>query len=170
MEAKKKLGWSEFGIVGFIFLPLGLIFLILGICLWAAKAGHDPNDPKIFLCVFGGMGLLFTLIALGLLSVDLRRRAGMRRAINNGEYVMAKVTGVQAKTNIRINGSSPWVVECQYQDPSTGAVHVFHSRPLRFNPSELVLEKEVPVYINRFEPKETYVDIDAILPEIVVHR
>lgn len=170
MEEKKKFGWTEKGIVGFVFLPMGLFFLFLGILLWLNKAGHRPDDPTIFLAVFGGVGLMFALIGGGLLALDLKRRAGMRRALLGGNYVMAQVTGVQEKTNIAINGSHPWVVECQVTDPSDGKVHVYYSRTLHINPSRLVAEKEVPVYISRDNPDDAFVDIDAILPEIVVHR
>jgi len=169
MESRKKLGWTEKGIVGWIFMPIGLFFLFLGILLWYYRAGSRPGDSVIFLSVFGGIGFFFALIGFGLLWLDLRRRAGMRRAIDGGNYVMAKVTGVREKTNINFNGTHPWVVECQVQDASGGTVHVYYSRHLRINPSEFVSGREVPVYISRDNPDDAYVDIDAILPEIVVH-
>ena len=56
MEQKKKYGWTAWGILGFVFMPMGLIFLPIGLGLWFSKAGHDPEDPLVFLAVFGGIG------------------------------------------------------------------------------------------------------------------
>ena len=60
----RKFGWTTLGIIGFIFAPLGAFFIALGVLLFAVKAGTDPEDPMVFLCVFGGMGLIFCLIGL----------------------------------------------------------------------------------------------------------
>ena len=67
---KKKYGWTAKGIVAFCFIPMGLLFLPLGLLLWYYKAGNNPDGPEIFLYCFGGMGLVFLLIGLGLLLAD----------------------------------------------------------------------------------------------------
>ena len=170
MERPKKLGWTEKGIVGMIFTPIGLLFLVLGVVLYAVKAGHRTGDPLIFLLVFGGMGFLFFLLGLIFLFLDVRRRNNMRRALNQGEYIMAKITGVEQHTNISYNGQHPYVVACRYQDPDTRTIHVWYSRYLRFNPEGIMTSDEVPVYMDRYNPEAAYVDIDAVLPEVSVHR
>ncbi len=166
----RKYGWTDKGILGFIFSPLGAFFLALGVLLYSVGAGNEPDDPLMFLCVFGGMGLIFLLVGLGFLSVDLRRRSAMRRAVDSGDFVMAKIAGVQKRTNVNMGGSHPSVVECHWTNPDTGETHVFFSRYLYFDPTDMLTSDEVPVYIDRMNEKAFYVDIDAVLPKIVLHR
>lgn len=167
---RKKYGWTARGIVGMIFAPMGALFLALGILLWLNKAGNNPEDPQIFLFVFGGIGAAFLLTGLGLMTADLRRRALQKRAYEGGYYVMAKITGVNPQRNVNINGRNPVVVECHYTDPSTGVVHVWHSRYLYVDAGSLLQAEEVPVYIDRMNDGVGFVDIDAVLPEIRVHN
>ncbi len=169
MEARKKLGWTAFGIVGFVFAPIGLLFSILGPALYFSAAGRDAEDSLVFLCVFGGMGALFLILGICFLFYDIRRRSRMRRAIDMGERVMAKIAGVNAQTNVTFNGRHPYVIECHYTDPDTGAVHVWHSRYLFFDPTDILKSAEVPVYLDRYDFKNAYVDIDSVLPEVQVH-
>lgn len=167
---KKKYGWTAKGILACVFIPMGLIFFPLGLILWACKAGKDPDDPQIFLYVFGGMGLAFLLTGLALLAADLRRRAKMRRAYEGGYYVTAKISGVKTQYNVNMNGRNPMMVECHYTDPDTGIAHIWYSRYLYTDVSDLLTSDEVPVYIDRMDDSVGFVDIDAVLPEIRVHR
>lgn len=148
---------------------MGLIFLPLGLLLWYHRAGKEPDDPRIFLYVFGGMGLAFLLAGLALLLADLRRRALMRRAYEGGNYVMAKIAGIKSNSNVNMNGRNPLVVECHYTDPATGIAHVWYSRYLYIEVSDLLQSDEVPVYIDRMDDRIGFVDIDAVLPKIRVH-
>ena len=166
-----KPGWRETGIVGMIFAPMGLIFTVLGVALWYFKAGNDPEDPIIFLCVFGGIGAAFLITGLGLLWADIRRRNAIRRAAEFGTMIMADISDIQSVGTVSThNGGHPWVVECRYQDPDTGVIHVLHSRYLYFNPTGLIKGQQVPVYVDREGGKHGfYVDIDAVLPGVEIH-
>ncbi|MBQ6060457.1 MAG: hypothetical protein IJL36_03330 [Clostridia bacterium] len=167
---KKKYGWTVRGILGFVFGPMGLLFLSLGLLFWYFRVGDEPEDPEIFLYVFGGMGAAFLLVGLILLGMDLYRRARLRRAYEGGYFVMAKIAGKSAVENVSFhNGRHPWVVECHYTDPATGTVHVFYSRYLNVQVMDLLKSDEVPVYLDRMDQRVGFVDIDAVLPEIKVH-
>lgn len=167
---KKKYGWTVNGILGFIFIPMGLIFLPLGLLLWFHKAGRQPEDPKVFLLTFGVAGAVFLLLGLVFLALDLRRRALLRRAYEGGNYVMAKVAGLHEKPYVEINCRMPHVLECHYTDPDTGVSHVWFSRYLYHNVSGLLQAEEVPVYFDRLDSRIGFVDVDAILPKICVHK
>ena len=170
MAEHRKYGWTEKGFIGMIFGPIGLFFLIMGILFWHFQVGQKPGDPQVFLFVFGGMGAAFFLAGLILLLCDLRRRAALRRAYEGGYAVMATIAGVQARKNVNMNGSCPHVVECHYTDPDTGVVHVYFSRYLYFNVEDLLQSDKVPVYIDRMHDEIGFVDIDAVLPPIRIHR
>ena len=166
----QKFGWSALGIVGTVFAPIGLFFVLLGVLLWHFQAGPDPEDPEIFLWVFCGIGALFLLPGLAFIWVELRRRKRMKDAYDSGNFVMAKIAGVQTRSNVNMNGRFPYVVECHYTDPASGKVQICYSRFLYFNPTGLLTSDEVPVYIDRYDSKKVFVDIDAVLPEVEIHK
>ena len=167
---ERKFGWTEKGILGMIFSPLGAFFLLLGLVLYSAEAGHNSEDPMIFLCAFGGMGGAFLLTGLTVLGLDVRRRNAMRRALDSGDYVLASIAGVQQRLNVNTGGTHPCVVECHYKNPDTGETHVFFSRYLYFDPTDMFTSQEVPVYLDRMNEKIAFVDIDAVLPKVVMHK
>ena len=164
---RKKYGWTAKGIIAFIFIPMGLIFLPLGLLLWHYRAG---NEPDVFLYSFGGIGAVFLLTGLILLLADLHRRALLRRAYEGGNCVMAKIAGTETRNDVNINGRCPVVVEAHYTDPATGVAHVWFSRYLYINVGDLLQSDEVPVYIDRMNGDIGFVDVDAVLPQIRVHR
>ncbi len=166
----RKFGWSEKGIIGFIFTPMGAFFLILGILLHYFDVG-EGEDSIVFLFVFGGIGLTFLIIGLAFLMADIARRSAMRRVLDSGYYVMAKVVGIQKRYNMNNGaGVQPCAVECHWTNPDTGEVHVFFSRFLYYDPSDILVGKEVPVYMDRMDEKTAFVDIDAIMPKVVLHK
>ena len=167
---KKKYGWTAKGIVGFIFCPMGLFFLLLGLLLWRFGAGDNPKDPAILLYVFSGLGLVFLLAGAVLLGADLHRRALLRRAYEGGNCVMAKIACVHKRYDVNVNGRRPMLVEAHYTDPATGVTHIWYSRYLYMDVSSLLTSDEVPVYIDRMNEDVGFVDIDAVLPKIQVHR
>ena len=163
----KKYGWTEKGILGFIFSPMGLIFLAIGLAL-SNTPFVDPRERALFLCVFCGVGGVFLLLGLIFLFLELRRRRRQKAAFEGGYYVMAKIADVKVITRVNLNGAHPMVVECHYKDGDT--VHVYYSRYLYFSVADMLTQDEVPVYIDRGDPDAYYVDIDAALPRVEVHR
>ena len=166
---KRKYGWTEKGILGFIFSPLGLVFLAVGIAVVQSDT-LDAEERLAFLICFVGVGALFLLTGAVLLLMDLRRRAAQRAAYEGGHYVMGKVAGYRTNERVNMNGSHPVTVEVHYADPDTGVVHVYYSRYLYVNVGDLLLSDEVPVYLNRGDSRIGFVDIDAVLPTIEIHK
>ncbi len=165
---KWRLGWTEKGIIGMIFTPMGVLFLTLGILFHWLGVGEDPEDPVIFLAVFGGVGLSFLIVGAALLTADVQRRKAAMRAIESGRRVMGTVSGVQVRNNVRNNSNMrPYVVEVHWQDEA-GVMHIFHSRYLYFNPEGIMTSDQVPVYLEE-GGNGFFVDIDAVLPEIRMH-
>ena len=164
----KKYGWTEKGIVGMIFTPLGLIFLIVGAVVIRFNA-VAPEERLAFLISFVGVGAVFFLVGLILLAIDLWRRRRQRSAYEGGHYVMGKIAGVKTITQVNMPSGHPVAVEVHYADPDTGTVHVYYSRNLYVNVGDMLMGEDVPVYIDR-DSGAAFVDIDAVLPEIEVHR
>lgn len=167
---KKKMGWTVYGIIGFIFTPMGLLFLLLGLLIGTNKAmtWKDPEDPVIFLSVFGGIGSIFLILGLVFLYLDLRRRFLLRRAYACGNCVEAKILGMVEQRNMNMINGAPRMLEAAWTD-GNGVVHVYRSRYLYTNVAKLLTAETVPVYIDRYNESIGFVDIDAVLPEIRIH-
>ncbi|MBE5996731.1 MAG: hypothetical protein E7240_05160 [Lachnospiraceae bacterium] len=93
----------------------------------------------------------------------------MKKLIRDGNFVYAQICGIAQNTSVQINGRHPFVVECRYQDPFTGIVHIFKSRDLMFDPSGMILNPNVAVYVNPKNYDSYFVDIDTVLPMIEKH-
>ena len=166
---KKKLGWTVYGVLGFIFTPLGAVFLAMGFGRYQLKSvWENPEDPVIFLAVFGGLGAVFLILGLVFLFIDLRRRHLQQRAVDCGRCVEAKILGVVVQKNVNMLQGQPRMVEAAWTDDN-GVVHVYRSRYLYTNVQKLLTSETVPVWIDRFNENIGFVDIDAVLPEIRVH-
>lgn len=170
METKKKLGWTVYGVLGIIFAPMGLLFAVLGAVLGQAKNARwkAPQDPVIFIAVFGGIGGLFLLLGLIFLALDLRRRYLLRRAYESGNRVEAEILGIVEQQNVNMANGRPRMLEAAWTD-ANGVVHVYRSRYLYTNVEKLLKSKTVPVYIDRYNENIGFVDVDAVLPEIRIH-
>jgi hypothetical protein len=111
-----------------------------------------------------GMGLVFGGVGGGLLAYQIRQRRIRAGLMDNGMRVEAKVTGVDYDTSLTVNGRHPWRLSCQWQHPVTGAVHVFHSDAIWYDPSEYVQRETLPVRVNADKPSEHWVDT-SFLPK-----
>lgn len=103
----KQYGWTEKGIIGSIFAPLGLVFLVVGL-LFNAHI-RAPDERLAFLVCFAGVGGVFLVVGLILLGMELWRRreasplgrARQRAAYEGGYYVMGRVAGWPAAGSTR---------------------------------------------------------------------
>ena len=145
---KKRYGWTVWGILGFVFAPVSLVFIPVGFAVNAAKPGETG---RILLRTFVGIGAVFLLLGLGFLAIDLRRRYLMRRAYQGGNAVTARVVGRRTIRNVNINGGHPVVLECAYQGT------VYRSRYLYGNIPET--GTDITVYIDRIDDRIGFVDI-----------
>ena len=164
----KKYGWTEKGIIGVIFIPLGLIFLAVGTFVTRTEA-VEPDERLVFLISFVGIGAVLLCVGLVLLMMDILRRKRQKAAYEGGRFVMGKTAGIRTITRVSMPWGHPVVVEVHYTDPDTGTVHVYYSRYLYVNVGDMLAGEEVPVYLDR-DSGVGFVDIDAVLPKIQVHR
>ena len=168
---RKKMGWTVFGILGIIFAPMGFLFLIIGLTVGqfgSLRWAHN-EDSAFFTAVFCGIGGLFFLLGLGFLAADVRRRYLLRRAYDSGNCVEAQILGVVSQRNVNMSYGHPQMIEAAWTDPN-GVVHIYHSRYLNIDVTNLLKSATVPVYIDRYNENIGFVDIDAVLPEIRIHR
>ena len=161
-------GWTEYGIMGMVFLPIGILFLVIGLIL--PLAVRIEGSRVAFLATFGLEGLVFTVLGAIFLGKDLARRRGQQRAYDEGYCVTGQIAGIFEKRNVRRGRRYPLVLECHYTDPDTGEMHVCYSRHLDYDPMDMLTSRDVPIYLDRMNGKYHFVDIDAVLPKVHIHN
>ena len=130
----------------------------------AHTAGFFSNHIGTF--VFGLLGVIFGLVG-GIWIYVVRRAEQLAEELrHSGKRIEAKVTEVERRLNLQVNGKNPWRIVCQYQDPATQEVYVYRSANLWFDPAEWVKET-VPVFVDRNDPKKYHVDL-SFLPKVNV--
>lgn len=163
MERKAKAGINALLVIGIIFTLIGAVFLTVGIVSYIFMA-----EMLFFSLTFGSIGLVFFVLGVIFLSVEMKKAVWNNRLLQTGNYIIAEVAEVRTNYAMQINGRHPFIVMCQYQDMS-GNVHIFKSRNLLFDPSSLLKDQRVKVYVDGEEFKHYYVDIDEILPKVIEH-
>ena len=183
-ESFKKFGLETRGFVGGILMVVGGALTLLGLAVVIADHMNDTFGLEgvarfIFLFIFfgGGLGMLFAGARVFL--KDKKRVDGLREAYENNDCVMADIVSVRAQTSLDKSSDNMftgvryreyYLVECRYKDPSTGVAHIYYSPALYFDPTELIVAKQVPVYIDRDNEKNFFVDIYQAMTPVEIHK
>ncbi len=115
--------------------------------------------------VLGIMGSVFFLIGAGLAILGIRNKRRNAQLKTMGTPVDAQFCRVELNESYSSNGSHPYRITCQWQNPASGKIHVFHSDNLWFDPSDYINRENLTVFIDRNNPQNYVVDI-SFLPEI----
>lgn len=137
---------------------------------------YDPLEPQhahidsftqnwFLSLLLGSFGLIFLLGSLVFTLPELfasRRRAWLKRS---GQSVLARVLEVQRNPLSTLNGVPAWHLICQWQNPASGAVHLFHSEDLWFDPQPFLRGTTLSVLIDPKNPRRYSVDT-SFLPQL----
>lgn len=131
---------------------------------------HGTGSVEMLPIIFGLVGVVSLLTGCGILAACGRKQALRRRLLCDGVYITARITGFPANSRVRVNRMPTFRIECGYQDPASGTLHIFRSEPLLINPAGYVRQENVRVYLDPESDYRTYyVDLEGILPEIRRH-
>ncbi len=158
-------------VVGLVFLLFGIsAVLVASLALLHIKGYSQYADPDIrFLpFIFLGLGIVFLIVGITCMTVLCRRRSRNEQLVKNGFYVTARVRDIYPNENVRINGRSPFVLECHYKDPTTGTVHVFKSENIMFYPID-AKDTDIRVYVDPQNPDRYYVDTSNLTDSVIIH-
>lgn len=133
------------------------------------KLWYDPTDPSkvsisgleswFALIFLGGMGLIFGGIGYGGLYSIYRKTQKRWWLKQHGTAVKAHFTKV-GPANVKVNGQTPFVFYCRWEDTFSGKVYDFKSDPLWQNPGDsLRYNQEVTVLIDPKNPKSYWIDL-----------
>jgi len=161
-----------FGIIGVVFLPIGILGGILpryGMTAWINGVYRQMtmNEVWMFRGIFGGVfgliGLVFLIVAFVLLKGGSKRRREIELLKREGMMIVADVTGCEQNINhaVRINGGAQinYELTCSHTDVM-GQTFIFTSDPLRKDPTPFLQDSKVNVYCDRRAMNPYFVDID----------
>lgn len=130
----------------------------------------DKENPRevapasfLFLPVYivGGIGGVFLVTGFIFLMIINSQNRKKKRLMVEGRKLYAEVTGGNVNYNYRVNGRSPFKLECQYTDSYTGAVYLFSSGNTWLDPN-LYIGRQVAVYVDKADFSKYYVDVDSL--------
>jgi hypothetical protein len=119
---------------------------------------YDPQQPynastssfaSLWLgsIIFLGMGVVFTSPGIGLIvwtRLNSRKNAWLHQ---NGRRIQAEVKGVELNTSLAVNGANPYRIACQWLDPASNQVYLFHSGNIWYDPTDY-LPKSLEVLVD----------------------
>lgn len=139
---------------------------------------YDKDDPyeigtksiDLLMLLFPGLGLIFAIIGLvGLIKIFVGKSKS-KRLKEKGQAVYATITSVELNTSYTVNGSNPYYILCEWNNPTDGKKYIFKSENIWFDPQTIMSERNItqlPVYIDSAKLNNYYVDIDTIKNNVV---
>ena len=183
LESYKKFGLETDSAFGGLMMIMGSAITILGIVVVivdqvTGDIGLEGAMLFLFLFLFLAPGIALFLIGRRKFLKDKVRVDGLREAYENNRCVMADIMGVHLNTSSQETSNNMiqgvhyreyYIIECRYKDPA-GVTHIYYSPAIYYDPSGLITAKQVPVYIDRNNEKNFFVDIDQALSTVKVHQ
>lgn len=139
---------------------------------------YDPENPtdmrtstsNLFGIIMSVMGIVFSVIGLGLLFNKLNKNATKKKLLESGERINAELQEVTINYSYSVNNRHPFIIICQGRNIN-GELTVFQSENIWYNPENLIKERNIttfPVYIDPNNQKKYYVALEEVLPDLQV--
>ena len=182
LESYKKFGLETDSAMGGIMMIAGSAITILGLVvvivdLVTKDIGLEGAMLPLFLFLFLAPGFVLLFIGRRKFLKDKVRVDGLREAYENNRCVMADIVDIhltttsQETSNNMFQGVSYreyYTIESRYTDPA-GVTHIYYSPAIYYDPTGLINAKQVPVYIDRNNEKNFFVDIEKAMAPVEVH-
>jgi len=152
-------------ILGIIFSAIAAIELVALVCVASGLSllGEAWFVPPL---VLGIQIVVFGSIGGGFLLYIRKKRLLRERLLTEGTCVYGTVTSTERVYNVRVNGRHPYRVIVRIE--RDGVLHEYRSDMLLHDPC-LENGAEVPIYLDRYEEKKYFVDIDSVAREVIRH-
>ena len=129
----------------------------------ARISGEDSSDST--LSIFTGIGGVFILMGTGVFLPGLLKRRKDKYLKQHGMPIETEYQSVQTDTWLTVTGRHRSRVVTQWQNPSTGELHIFKSDHLWSDPSSYIENEKITkitVFIEEGNPKKYYVDLSFL--------
>lgn len=114
--------------------------------------------------VMAGVGIAFSLPFIFTLVSSMQTSARMARLRDNGQRIVAKISGVVVDNTEMINGRGAYRIESTWTNPLSGADITFRSERIWIDPTPHLQGDIIPVYINPSDPGDYIMDL-SFLPK-----
>lgn len=155
---------------------LGIIFLCIGTLgvLGSLILCFIVPSLWLFSIIFGSVLAVFLIVGIICMIIYTTKKGKKEKLIANGKYIYADIVDIDVnvyqKVQIDRISMNPYFVVCKYVE-ANGKEYLFKSKSLLYNPSALITEKQLKVYVDLKNPKKYYVDTSSILPDsAVLHK
>ncbi len=153
---------NPYRIMGIVFSSIAAAELVALLVMLIIQV----DDFLLFALPFAVQCPIFGGIGAGFLIYDYRKRIKRERLISNGYYEMATIAGIEQNPYVRINRQHPYHIICRIQ--RDGVIHEYRSEGFYHLPA-VKIGDAVPVYLDRQNEGNYYVDVQSIEPDIVRH-
>ena len=119
--------------------------------LWGA-----PLVLALFSLPFLGIGYGYWLLRLS-------RHLRGRRVERAGHRIEARLTGIEREGAASAGlDAAGWVIWAEWEDPKDRRRHVFHSRPLPFDPTAFLKEERIGIFLDPADPGRYRMDLSGL--------
>lgn len=133
---------------------------------------YHPEDPSVIRTkssrmiswIFGGVGAAVLITGIILIVASFRKKSRENQLKKTGMRLDARIVGIAVDPRLSSNYQHPYILQCQYEGPG-GRVYLFKSGPIWYDPTNLLTDDHVPVYVERENYDRYYVDISQVLPK-----
>lgn len=136
---------------------------------------YNPDDPwdfrtdsSLISFIFIPLGLLCMLIGAIALILMIRKNAAKKNIMESGMRVMADITDI-INANVKLDNRYGKHIICEWTDEATGTIYRYKSDVIWSNPATIIERQNItqlPVYFDRNNEKNYYVDTSQILKNI----
>lgn len=179
---RQKGFYYNFSWVGFLFLVLGLLFLIpaIGIQIMTIKESNfnltingvaQPYTPEnvqkirwLFLAIFGSFSLILLIISVVFIARNQFEKKQKEQLKQTGTLIMADVMECKY-SSVRVNHRSALQLICSYKNKQ-GEIFLFKSTSLRMDPTPYLENRKVNVYWDPQNKKKYFIDIDGSVGDV----
>ena len=137
---------------------LGIIFLCIGTLGVSGSMILCFIVPSLWLfsIIFGSVLAVFLIVGIICMIIYSTKKGKKEKLIANGKYIYADIVDIDVnvyqKVQIDRISMNPYFIVCKYVE-ANGKEHLFKSKSLLYNPSALITEKQLKVYVDLKNPK-----------------
>ena len=155
---------ASFKWVAWMLIGMGALFAIICGVVIGAVGANGSLPPEEFVRFRLGFSLGFGGAALGLLiagaivfAIYHGREMRARALVGHGHYVMAEVIGIQT-SHVRTGHNFLLHLRASYQH-TDGRTYIFRSPLLHYDPSAMLMDNQVKVYLDPQDIRRYFVDV-----------
>lgn len=137
--------------------------------------GDNPVDISskelgLVMLVMPCLGCIFTIIGGSGIASKIKKKAKKRKLIKKADIIYANYDNSSPNMLYSVNGLHPYVITCNWTDEIENKTYIFKSENIWYDPTRVISERNIitfPIYIDRGNMKNYYMDINCIRDSVI---